>query len=98
MSEVPDLAYGTNPGCVARVSDGRTPHQCRGEEAFAVPHTFEYPRRRRVRLYVCQVHGEQHPAAEPLTNRDRAIIAARRADQAAARRRADGRTHNPGPG
>lgn len=89
MDVVPELIYGTNAGCVARVSDGRTPHQCGGVEEFAVPHTYEGgPRRHTVRLYVCRVHGELHPAAEPLTNRDRAIIRARRADRDAALRRA----------
>lgn len=89
----PDLVYGTNAGCAARVSDGRTPHQCGGTEAFAVPHTYQGPRRHTVRLYVCQFHGEQHPDAEPLTNRDRAIIRVRRADRDAALRRA-GRPHS----
>lgn len=89
MDEVPALIYGSNPGCVARVNEsGRVPHQCGGTEAFAVPHRYEYPRPHRTRLYVCAWHGELHPDAEPLTNRDRAIIGARHADRDAQRRRA----------
>lgn len=91
MSDVPDLAYGANAGCIVRVSDGRTPHQCGADEAFAVPHEFTHPRPTRTRLYICATHGAQHPRAEALTNRDKAIIAARRADRDAAYRRA-GRT------
>jgi hypothetical protein len=79
--DVPALTYGTNVGCVARVSHGGSPTQCGAEEAAAVPHTYLYPRRHTTRLYVCAVHGELHPAAEPLTNRDRAIIRGRRVDR-----------------
>ncbi|MER5671179.1 hypothetical protein [Pseudonocardia alni] len=76
-----DLLYARNPGCVAYMSDGGPPRQCGGDEAWAVPHTYLYPQRQRTRLYVCDFHGRDRPGAEPLTGRDRAIIAARRTDE-----------------
>lgn len=75
-----DLAYGENPGCVARVSaSGGTPGQCGGREAAAVPHKYRYPWPHWTRLYVCEFHAGEHPDAEPLDVEDRRIIAERRA-------------------
>ncbi|ANY10614.1 hypothetical protein [Pseudonocardia sp. HH130630-07] len=88
--DVPELIYGTNLGCVARRTSGATTAsaQCGRGEAYAVPHTYTYPRRRVVRLYVCDRCGPRHPDAEPLTRRDAAVILARRADAAAQLHRA----------
>lgn len=70
-----DLAYGTNPGCVARVSTpGGTPGQCGAAEVAAVPHKYRHPWPHWTRLYVCERHAE---GAEPLTVEDRRIIAGR---------------------
>lgn len=80
-----DLRYGTNLGCVAARASASTTasSQCGRPEAYAVKHEYLYPRRRLVRLYLCDQCGPRAPAATPITRRDAAIITARRADQAA---------------
>lgn len=73
-----DLPYGSNPGCVARVSTpGGTPGQCDGVEAAAVPHKYAHPWPHWARRYVCAVHAEGRDDAEPLTGEDRRVIAER---------------------
>ncbi len=59
-----------------------------------MPHTYRYPKPRKVRLYVCAQHALEEPTAEPLTDQDRAEIAARwarREAQLAPARRGAGR-------
>ena len=80
---MPDLAYGSNPGCVARVSTGGSPRQCGGVEAAAVPWRYLYPTPHTARLYVCAYHAEHTPGAVSLSGRDKAIIRARRKDRRA---------------
>lgn len=83
-----DPAYSRNPGCCQRVSHGGSPHQCGRPEAAAVPWRYKYPRPHATRLYVCADHARLTPAAEALTQRDRAIITARHDDRRRALERA----------
>ncbi|MBP2370191.1 hypothetical protein [Pseudonocardia parietis] len=48
-----------------------------------MPWRYKYPTPHTTRLYVCAHHAGQTPEAEPLTQKDRAIIRARHTDRRA---------------
>lgn len=72
-----ELVRPDNAGCAGGRDGG--PHVCVTEPVATVKHETAGPRRRVVRVFVCEAHAVGHPDPRPLTVDDRAELRRRRA-------------------
>lgn len=73
------LLFPSHPGCAGTRHRGEgAPRSCMAEPLRTVAHRYEHPRRRTVRLFVCEAHAVGNPDPRPLTTDDRAELRRRR--------------------
>ncbi|MDQ2882330.1 MAG: hypothetical protein M3Y48_14270 [Actinomycetota bacterium] len=74
------LLFPSHPGCAGAQHRGDgAPRPCVAEPVGTVAHRYEHPRRRTVRLFVCEAHAVGYLDPRSLTDDDRAELRRRRA-------------------